>query len=519
LIVKTAPESSLRIGSRLVYGMLVVLAYGFSVCAVPMIFGDGEADAGYRYLLLLTATLLLLAAHGFGLIRNSQIRRLDSKDSGVKDVSTDVTMSVWEVFFGWLGLASAMIFLYYAAPATELADWHPRIFLCLVVFLGATYHRALVFFYSTLPFVMTITLLDAWSGWADAPVGESWAKLGLVGLDLALLAWAARLTRAHGVFTVAELELPIGPGRIGGRLCGVIRSQQQAMPRGGYQLDLSCIRQFREEAGRSSGEVLFHFRKLVRGDLPGAGFSGSSVPVEFDLPEAALASASAGGARISWTLRATAQLPEADFGCAFEAPVDETDSFLGRPADWSLIDLPGSQLPAPPSILRDDDGNAVFIDNARPNSASELVTLACLLFWFQLMWLTTATGADWSTWAMFAAGLGFLALLLAPWSVRRRVRIADGRVWLEQRTLLGKSKQSFHLGDIESIDVKSAGLRSGLVDAAQYYQIELTTIAARKVVVLSHFRERRLAEVVAEQISDEIGRAKIQEPVAALLAR
>jgi hypothetical protein len=517
--VKTAPESSLRIGSRLVYGLLLALAYGFALCAAPLIFGGGEADTGYRYLLLLTATLLLLAAHGFGLIRNSQIRRLDSRGGGVKDVSTDVTMSVWEVFFGWLGLSSAMVFLYYAAPAPQLADWHPRIFLCVVVFLGATYHRALVFFYSTLPFVLTITVLDVWSGWTEAALAESMVKLALIGLDLALLAWAAHLTRTHGVVTVAELELPIGPGRIGGRLCGVIRSQQRAAPRAGYQLDLSCIRQFREEAGRSSGEVLFHFRKLVRGDLPAAGFGGSSVPVEFDLPEAALASASAGGARISWTLRASAQLPEADFGCAFEAPVEETDTYSGRVSDWSLTDLPGSQSPAPPPILRNDDGQAVFLDHARPNSASELVALACLLFWFQLMWLTTATGIDWATWAMFAAGLGFLGLLLAPWSVHRRAIIADGRLLIEQRTLLGKSKQSFHLDDIESIDVKPTGLRSGLVDAARYYQIELTTIAARKAVVLSHFRERRLAEAVAEQIGEEIGRAAAEQPMAVLQAR
>lgn|GEM_PF-6136350 len=504
--MKRAPKSSIRIGSRLVYGLLLVLAYGFGIYVAPMIFGAGEQEAGYRYLLLLTATLLLLAAHGFGLIRRSQIRRLDSKEGGVMDVSTDVTMSVWEIFFGWLGLASALVFLYYAAPATQLADWHPRLFLCIVVFLGATYHRALIFVYSTLPFVLTITILDVAMGWDAASAGESWAKVGMIGLDLALLGWAAHLTRVHGVFTVSELEMPVGPGRIGGRLCGVIRSRQRTIPKAGYQLDLSCIRQFRESAGRSSGEVLFHFRKLVRGDLPGARFGGSSIPVEFELPKVALASASAGDARISWTLRASAQLPEADFGCAFETPIEEGSGAPDKTADWSLAGLSGAESPTPPPVVV--DGNAaIFRDNARPNAASELVTLACLLFWFQLLWLATAEGANWSTWAMFAVGLGFLAALLAPWSVSREARIADGMIAIRRRSPIGSRKQSFHLVDIESVDVKPAGLRSGLVDAAPYYQIELTTITGRKAVALSHFREKRLAEAVAEQIGEAAGRA------------
>lgn len=508
--MQSLPTTKIRIGSRLVSTLLLILAYGFAIYVAPVVFGGGDTDTGYRYLLMLTATLLLLAAHGFGLIRKSQIRRLDSKGGGVKDVSTDVTLSVWEIFFGWLGVASALVCLYYAAPATALADWHPRIFLCVVVFLGATYQRALVFFYSTLPFVMTITLLDVWSGWSTSTAGESWAKIGLIGLDLALLAWAARLTRAHGIFTVSELELPIGPGRIGGRLCGVIRSQQQAVPKGGYQLDLSCIRQFRESAGRSSGEVLFHFRKLVRGDLPGARFSGSSVPVEFDLPEIALASASAGGARIAWTLRATAQLPESDFGCAFETPVEESSGLPDKNANWSVSEFPGAQAPVAPQLAMHADSGVVFQDQARPNAASELVALACLLFWFQMVWLATGTGSDWSTWAMFAAGLAFLGLLLAPWSVRREVRITDGKLTVEKKSLLGSKTESFHLDDIESVEVAPADLRSGLVDATQYYKIVMTTIAARKAVLLSHFREKRLAEAVAEQIGEQTGRQTAQ---------
>ena len=211
-----AAASVMKARSKFVQVSLLVTAYLFAVYAAGLVFSrEAEMTSGYRYLLLLTAVLLLLAAHGFGLIRNSQIRRLDETAQGtVRDVTTDVTLSVWEILFGWLGVIFALTFLYYAAPPEQLSDWHPRLFLCLVVFFGAMYQRALIFVYCLLPFLFTMTALELWQGWGVESPAESAAKAIFLALNLALLWWSARLSRAHGIFAVSELEMPLGPGHL-----------------------------------------------------------------------------------------------------------------------------------------------------------------------------------------------------------------------------------------------------------------------------------------------------------------
>ena len=298
---------ALRVGSPFIEGALYVVAYAFAGTVAWRTFYQGiELSAGEQYIQLLTASLLLLGAHGFGMFRRSQARRFSTTGGTVRDVTTDVTMSVWEILFGWLGVAFALIFLFNTAPAASLDEWYPRLFLCLVVFFGAMYHRALIFVLAVLPFVFTITAQSLWTGFYTDPKGETLARALFLALDLGVLVWAGRLARTHGSFSVSELELPRGPGVVGGDLSGTILCPQQVAPDSGYQLDLSCIRQTKEKGRRASGEILWHFRQFVRGELPGGGAASSSVPVRFELPEAALGTAGADGARIAWTLRASA---------------------------------------------------------------------------------------------------------------------------------------------------------------------------------------------------------------------
>ena len=81
----------MRLGSRVVQTTLLILAYAFALRSAPLIFsGDPTVSTGYKYMLLLTAALLLLAAHGYWLIRRSQVRRLDDREGAVQDVTTDV---------------------------------------------------------------------------------------------------------------------------------------------------------------------------------------------------------------------------------------------------------------------------------------------------------------------------------------------------------------------------------------------------------------------------------------------
>lgn len=511
---------ALRVGSPLIQAALLVIAYGFAGTVVWRALSGGvERSSGEQFIQLLTAVLLLLGAHGFAWFRRSQARRLSASEGTVRDVTTDVAMSMWEVLFGWLGVAFALIFLFNTAPAAELEEWYPRLFLCLVVFFGAMYHRALVFVFAMLPFVFTVTAQSLWVGYSVDPKGETLARALFLALDLGVLVWAGRLAQAHGVFSVSELELPLGPGSVGGNLFGVIRCPHQVAPASGYQLDLSCIRQTKEKGRRASGEILWHFRKMVRGDLPGGGASTSSVPVRFELPDAALATAGAEGARIAWTLRASAQLPESDFACAFEAPIVDRAQAAGEQEPWSEESMAGAEEPEIEIFGRREGEVMVFRFKGSWNRASEIITASYFLFWFQLMWLATGRGLDWTVWTMFAVGLLFLWMLLAPWFSGMETRVSASEIQVIRSSPWGRRSESVKTADATDVEVAGDGLRAGLLDATDYYAVNVITEGGKKVKVAGHLRERRAAEIAASQIHSAIERAtasaaKSETPVA-----
>lgn len=500
-------------GSPTAHAALLFVAYGFALLSLPLIFSrDDGISNGYRYILLVTGVLLLLAAHGSQLIRRRKIRRLwQPDDASISDTSTDVSMAMGEVFLGWLGVMAVLVLLYHAAPADELAEWYPRLFLCLTVFFGAMYRRALIFVYAALPFVLTISILSLWRGLAYDPAFETAAKAALVAADLALLAWCAWLTRRHGVFSASEFDLVLGPGIAGGRLSGVIRGWHRDVPAEGYQLDLSCIRQTKDKHGSAQGEVLWHSRRRVRGYVAGEEYGPGSVPVIFDLPDGAPGSSNRNGVRVTWMLRASAHLADSDYSCVFETPVAEEGQERWNPLAPEIEHAAGALPPAPKPYFHASDGHAVFDFQSRWTAASELIATAFLLFWFQLMWLAAAE-TGWETWLMFAAGLGFLGVLLAPWLRSYRVEISGGQITVETRILFWKSRKTFAPGEIESVEAVPGGQRTGLAEPTAYSAIRLRTRSGAAVTAGAHFRECASAEAAAEQLRQAVEAAAKPRP-------
>ena len=246
----------------------------------------------------------------------------------------------------------------------------------------------------------------------------------------------------------------------------------------------------------------------ARGTCPGGGASRSSVPVRFELPAAALATAGAEGARITWTLRASAQLSEADYGCSFEVPIADGPQWAsGARQTWPEEAVPGAEEPEV-SIYGRREGEAMaFRFKGQWNRASEVITAAYFVFWFQLMWLATGRTLDWTVWAMFGVGLFFLGTLLAPWFSSTETRVTPRSVRVVRSWPWGRRSRSIATEDVSDVEVVPEGLRTGLLDATDYYRVNLITRDGRKVKAAGHLRERRAAEVAAAQIQTAISRA------------
>jgi hypothetical protein len=300
--------------------------------------------------------------------------------------------------------------------------------------------------------------------------------------------------------------MPLGAGFTGGYLAGVIRTRQKSMPPAGFQLQLSCLQQYKEGSKKRQGQVLWHAQKTVRGDLPGARHTDASIPVAFEIPPDALASSNQNkDNRIIWTLRATGALPESDLSCVFVVPILHTEdpSLLQPPAH--LVHAQGSQAPEPtPVSAMGPDKGTVFRSKTAWNRATELVMVAYFLFWFQLVWLATSHEIGWETWAMFGAGLWFLGWAVAPWMSSTELSVADGLVKIINRRLLAKRTTVVLSPDVENVVVKPSRLRTGLMEGLDFYHIEMRQANGKTVTAGRHLRDRWQAQTLAHTMREFI---------------
>jgi hypothetical protein len=496
---------------------MLIAAYGFAYWAFAATGGAGTAlQAGYEYMLVLTGVPFVLAAHGFALVRWSQLRKLDELQGTVRDVTTDVALSAWEIFFCWLGMSASLMSLYYAAPVAELKDWYPRFFLVLVVFFGATYQKSLVFVFALMPFVVTLTGLSLWvygvrDPWELGAQLDTAVAAGLLLADLAVLWWAVKLTRRHGGFRVCEFQMPLGAGFSGGHVAGVIRTRQKAMPEAGFQLHLSCLQQYKKGDKKRQGQVLWYAQKTVRGDLPGARHTDTSVPVTFTIPAGAPATSTLDeDNRVTWTLRATAALPETDFSCVFEVPVRRGGDTEPLQPPTHLIHAQGAQIPDPmPASRQDANGGTVFAFKTAWNRATELVTVGYFLFWFQLVWLATSHQIGWETWGIFGAGLWFLGWAMVPWTSSTTVTVmpSERTIKVINRRLLTKKNTIVLFSDLRDFVVKPSNLRTGLMEGLEVYHLELRQANGKSVTAGRHLRDPWQARMIAHTMKEYIAGA------------
>ena len=493
-------KSFMRIPSSARSAGITIVAYGYAAYAAYLAFSPGSLPIGYRYLVLLVACLVLLAAHGLRLIRRSQIQRLFKNRQTLESPPAEAVMAAWEILFGWLGVTCALVFLYYAAPAEQLEVWYPRLFLCLSVLFVAAFRRALIFLATLLPFVFTITLLALWQDLQAGAPGEAVVKVAFLLLDGALLGWAAKIARAGGVFSNSEFEMPVGPGRLGEFLSGFVRTQCTHFPSNGYSLDLTCVRHSKGDSRRSTGEVLHHYRKVVRGDMPGARYNGCSVPIEFAIPADAAPTSASENARITWTLRASADLSDSAFSASFEVPVEEAPPNALRSPRERIEGGLGADPPDAVPIGDFREGAVVFKSGSDWNASGELLTASYFCMWCQLVWLVTVQALGWPSILMFVVGLVFLAGLLWPLGISVITELRDGVLRASRRELWASRVDTVAGPLMQGVTVRSAGLRPGLIDAQPYYDVVIETEAGRRLIAGTQFRERRGAQAVAMEL-------------------
>jgi hypothetical protein len=254
--------------------------------------------------------------------------------------------------------------------------------------------------------------------------------------------------------------------------------------------------------------VLWHARHTVRGDPPGARHTDASIPAIFAIPADAPPTSSSGEERIIWTLRAAAALPETDFSCVFEIPIQRSDDPDLLMAPVYLLHSAGTQEPdlVESSSIQPLSGPGLRF-KATWNRATELVTVAYFLFWFQLVWLATSHPIGWETRVIFGAGLWFLAWTLGPWASSTEIGISQGLFQITNRSAFAKRTALVPPGEVADIRVRPSSLRTGLLDGLDFYHLELQSAQGNRIIAGRHLRDRLQAEAIARAIRRLIAQA------------
>lgn len=129
-------------------------------------------------------------------------------------------------------------------------------------------------------------------------------------------------------FGRSELILESAPVVVGGTLSGNILTgvQTRLTPRGGFQVQLLCLRQEIHRSGRDRQvnlNEIWTAEATVQGQRRADDRRLLAVPIEFEIPHDATASSDSLMAenRILWRLEIKADLPGVDYYACFEIPV------------------------------------------------------------------------------------------------------------------------------------------------------------------------------------------------------
>jgi hypothetical protein len=354
-----------------------------------------------------------------------------------------------------------------------------------------------------------------------------WAGLA-IGLFCAIGIGAAVISLVQTVrfarFGKTSLALQTVPAPLGCKLKGTIDvGLPNPLPHG-INLVFTCVNRVTSGSGdnRSTADhILWQEKKALGPEQIMAGPSGSTIPVEFDVPrDRQPTDHSHYDNQVLWLLRAEADVPGVDFQEQYEVPVFATrespsleqwetqQENLERKHPASAPTRPTVQISSAP-----EGGTQFYFPAGRNVSVSLWVTMFTAIF----------GGASYLLFHLhapffFAVLFSFFSLLLLLitvnlWFGTARVVVNSNGVTLSTSTLgLGGSKQ-WTPQQIQRIYPKMTMQSSGSGGGVAYYTVTLTDAAGRDAGLGNALRDHNEAEWICEQIR-QLARVDVESKAA-----
>lgn len=325
-------------------------------------------------------------------------------------------------------------------------------------------------------------------------------------IGVGLLVWAVRATLRFRRYGVSRFDLTTLPGVIGHALAGTVRLAEVLRPEGGFQVSLSCLRQYESGSGknRSTSEtILWQDERQIMG-------VGTTIPIGFAIPADARATDERNpNDKIIWRLTVDADVPGVDYGSVFEVPVfrtAESDQPRTESEEAAVRD------PLAPAVYRQRATSRIEVSSNRrgteilypparnPGMATGLTIF--FLLWCGAIWAMIHFKAP----ILFPILFGFFGMLLVfgvldVWLKVTRVTVDAGTVTIANGYLTAGAGTTIAAGDVADVTAAIAG-QGG---KTPYYSVQVIRKDGKKINAGTWIRDKREAEWLAGTIKSALG--------------
>lgn len=330
--------------------------------------------------------------------------------------------------------------------------------------------------------------------------------IGLVTLFAALRS-TVRVMRYGRTF----LQLQTLPVPLGRSLKGTIEVPLPYPLPHGIHLSFTCVNRVTTGAGKqrsTTDYIRWRANKLLGSEQIMAGPSGSTIPIDFDVPRDMPGSDTSNNANaIYWFLRAQADVPGVNFDDKYEVPVFET-SDSPTLQDWEAAQdseersHPAS-APIRPTVrvsAAPEGGTAFYFPAGRNFAFGMMVTLFALVFTATECAIVMGHGPFLFMLVFGLASLFLLVLTANAWFGTARV-VASGSGITATTSLFGYTRSKMWTSSqLRLIHPKISSQSAGSSASNVYYAVTLTDLGGREYPVGIALRDQNEAEWICEQI-------------------
>lgn len=338
-------------------------------------------------------------------------------------------------------------------------------------------------------------------------------------IGLGSIAWLMRQWLRRRKYGVSTLRLANVPGVIGGHFSGVVLAPEIVRAAGAVRVSLTCTRVVRSGED-SKTELLWQDERDIAKFLDAGEPGRVGMPVMFTIPSHAQPTDD--DKRVTWTLKAKAQLPGIDYAASFEVPVFRTANSQEN-IDVELTALSEYEADRPLEALLAEEGIVVEPQAALGSvryfaPAGRHWGMAIPLTIITLIFAGVGVGMLWNAIWLFGVvftlvGLAMIVATLHTWLAESELIVAEDH-WTTRQSwrFFGGKPRTFETQYVRDVLLQTSSTTQSGNDVQRYQDVVAKLLGEPKPVkLLTSLRSATAARKLVLELRQRAGLDDLQE--------